>query len=164
MHIHPYERAWIIASVVLLALLGGAIVYSSASMGIHLPGVEGTSHAHHAPAAAGAAPGGVEPGIRQVGPNEYEVTMLARVWNFTPNEIRVPQGAKVTFVIHSADIIHGIKILDTNVSMMVIPGQVGKATYTFTKPGEYLFVCHEYCGAGHHLMSGKVVVEGQAMN
>ena len=161
MHIHPYERAWIVASLVLLVVLGGAIVYSSAAVGIRLPGDEGASHAHHAATpAASAATGPIEPGVREVAPGRYEVTVLAQVWNFTPAEIRIPVGSEVTFTIHSKDVIHGIKILGTNVSMMVIPGQVGKATYTFREPGEYLFVCHEYCGAGHHLMSGKVIVEG----
>ena len=42
---------------------------------------------------------------------------------------------------------------------MLIPGQVSRATYTFREPGEHLLVCHEYCGAGHHLMFGKVTVE-----
>jgi cytochrome c oxidase subunit 2 len=41
---------------------------------------------------------------------------------------------------------------------MVIPGQVSRVTATFDKPGEYLIVCHEYCGAGHHVMFGKVIV------
>ena len=34
-----------------------------------------------------------------------------------------------------------------------------EATTTFETPGEYLVVCNEYCGLGHHLMQGKVIVE-----
>jgi cytochrome c oxidase subunit II len=32
-------------------------------------------------------------------------------------------------------------------------------TCTFSRPGEYLLLCHEYCGRLHHTMSGKVVVK-----
>ena len=42
---------------------------------------------------------------------------------------------------------------------MLIPGQVTRTVYTFREPGEYLLLCHEYCGLGHHVMSGKVIVE-----
>jgi cytochrome c oxidase subunit 2 len=49
-------------------------------------------------------------------------------------------------------------IVGTPVNMMVVPGQISKLTVRFDRPGEYLIVCHEYCGSGHHVMSGKVIV------
>jgi cytochrome c oxidase subunit 2 len=33
---------------------------------------------------------------------------------------------------------------------------------TFDKPGEYLFICHEYCGLAHQTMAGKVIVEARS--
>jgi cytochrome c oxidase subunit 2 len=42
--------------------------------------------------------------------------------------------------------------------MMVLPGQISKLTHRFDKPGEYNYVCHEYCGAGHAAMFGKITV------
>jgi cytochrome c oxidase subunit 2 len=47
----------------------------------------------------------------------------------------------------------------TRVNMMLIPGQVSQYEYRFDKPGEYLLICHEYCGRLHHTMSAKVVVK-----
>jgi cytochrome c oxidase subunit 2 len=41
---------------------------------------------------------------------------------------------------------------------MVLPGQVTKTSARFDEPGEYRFLCHEYCGLAHHLMFGKVIV------
>jgi cytochrome c oxidase subunit 2 len=99
------------------------------------------------------------PGIRELAPGRYEVAMVAQVFQFTPGEIRVPVGAKVTFELTSPDVIHGFKIENTPINVMVVPGQISRVTTTFTKPGEYLFVCHEYCGGGHHVMFGKVIVE-----
>jgi cytochrome c oxidase subunit 2 len=42
---------------------------------------------------------------------------------------------------------------------MIVPGQITKVTATFRKPGEYLIVCHEFCGGGHQAMFGKVIVK-----
>jgi len=47
----------------------------------------------------------------------------------------------------------------TNVNLMVAPGYVSEGTTTFTEPGEYLVVCNEYCGLGHHNMYSRLVVE-----
>lgn len=49
--------------------------------------------------------------------------------------------------------------LDTNINMMVLPGQVSNLKTTFDKPGTYNVICHEYCGIGHHTMYGQIVVE-----
>jgi cytochrome c oxidase subunit 2 len=56
-------------------------------------------------------------------------------------------------------VIHGFKIENTNVNVMLLPGQVSKVTAHFDKPGTYVFICHEYCGIGHQAMSGKLIVE-----
>ena len=85
--------------------------------------------------------------------------ILGHAWAFTPAEIRVPAGAKVSFIATSADVIHGFHIAKTRINLMLIPGQITRAEYTFKEPGEYLLVCHEYCGLGHHAMAGKVIVE-----
>ena len=99
------------------------------------------------------------PGVREVGPNQYEVVILGQAWAFVPNEVRVPAGAEVTFISTSADVLHGLQIEGTRLNLMLIPGQISRATYTFEEPGEHLIICHEYCGSGHHAMFGRVVVE-----
>ena len=99
------------------------------------------------------------PGVREIAPGKYEVVMIGQAWSFTQNEVRIPAGAEVTFKATSADIIHGFGIEGTRVNMMLVPGQVSEMTYRFREPGEHLLICHEYCGLGHHMMSGKVIVE-----
>ena len=59
----------------------------------------------------------------------------------------------------SADVVHGVIIPRSNVNIMLVPGQVARTTVRFDEPGEHPFVCHEYCGAAHHTMFGKLVVE-----
>jgi cytochrome c oxidase subunit 2 len=88
--------------------------------------------------------------------------MLAMMFAFLPNEIHVKAGQPVTFRMSSADVVHGFQIVGTNGNTMVIPGYVSQFTTTFDKPGEYLIVCNEYCGLGHHSMYGTLIVEGGA--
>ena len=57
------------------------------------------------------------------------------------------------FRITSPDVLHGFQIVGTNVNLTVAPGYVSEATTTFREPGEYLVVCNEHCGLGHHNMT-----------
>jgi cytochrome c oxidase subunit 2 len=78
---------------------------------------------------------------------------------FNPSVIRVPAGKPVTFRMTSADVTHGFLVVGTNANTMLVPGYVSQFTTVFRQPGEYLIVCHEYCGLGHHLMAAKLIVE-----
>lgn len=150
------ESAWILPSIAIPVAMFVALVLTMYLGGIHLP-----SHADHlAPDQVLQTAPFTQPGLRQTGPNEYEAAIVAQVWNWNPRELHVPAGSKVSFVIASRDVTHGFLIDGTTVNVMVLPGQVSRATYTFERPGEYLIVCQEYCGSGHHLMSGRVIVEG----
>ncbi|MFD1019562.1 cytochrome c oxidase subunit II [Thalassobacillus hwangdonensis] len=98
------------------------------------------------------------PGVRKIGENEYEVVMTLQIFSFTPADIEIPEGATVHFILTSKDVVHGFQIADTNVNAMVMPGHVQKITQKFDKPGSYLVLCNEYCGAGHQVMSTTITV------
>jgi cytochrome c oxidase subunit II len=87
------------------------------------------------------------------------VVMVGMMFTYNPNEIHVPAGKPVTFRLTSVDVTHGFQIVGTNGNTMIVPGYVSQFTTTFDQPGEYLIVCNEYCGTGHHLMSAKLIVE-----
>ncbi len=150
-----YELAWILPSIAIPVGMLVALVVTAFGAGIHLPGNEGrvdpTKLATTAPFD--------KPGVVEVGPGRYEVRMVAQIWTFSPNEIRVPAGSTVTFVATSRDVVHGLFVPRANVNVMLLPGQVARVTARFDQPGEYLLVCHEYCGIAHHTMSGRVIVE-----
>ncbi len=133
-----------------------AIVASVAVGGVHLPGPTGRVD----PNAVRQTPPFSAPGVFPEAPGRYRAVLLARAWAFQPAEVRVPAGSIVTFVITSQDVIHGFMVEGTDVNAMVIPGQVTTVTAHFPRPGTYRFLCHEYCGVGHHAMFGQVVVEG----
>lgn len=160
LHVDWYEGLWIRISVGVLVIFVVAVLISSSAFSIQVPGV----YARVDPQALADTPFG-EPGLREVAPGKYELYMLAATWQFVPSEIRVPAGSAVKFLVTSPDVQHGFKIMDTNVNMMVLPGQVSTLSTTFEEPGVYQMICHEYCGyvagspIGHHTMFGQIIVE-----
>ena len=158
-HVDRYESAWMRISVVVLVIFFIAITISAFSVGFQVPGVyqridPATLSNPDSPFA--------NPGLRELSPGHYEAYIRAQIWQFAPNELRVPAGSRVTFYVTSQDVQHGIKLLETNINMMVLPGQISTLTATFNKPGTYNFVCHEYCGTLHHTMYGQLIVEAPA--
>lgn len=97
-----------------------------------------------------------------VAANGTTVVAVGMMYAFNPAVIRVPAGKPITFRMTSPDVTHGFLIVGTNANTMLVPGYVSQFTTTFTQPGEYLIVCNEYCGLGHHLMSAKLIVEEAA--
>ncbi len=155
MWVERYEKIWIVLSLIVLAVFLAAIGASVFAAGIQLPGVEGRVD----PRTVAQTPPFDQPGVYELAPKRYEVVLLAQAWSFTPNEIRVPAGSVVTFHMSSKDVTHGLMIPNTNVNVMLLPGQVSKVTVRLDKPGQYRFLCHEYCGLGHQAMSGVLIVE-----
>jgi cytochrome c oxidase subunit 2 len=155
MHIDLYEKIWMWAAGAIIVLFLGAIGFATVSQGRVPPSHVETIDPRTVFADARFADRGVK-----VNPDgSVEVTLVAQIWVFQPGEIRVPAGRPVTFRMTSPDIVHGFQIVGTNVNTMVIPGYVSQLTTTFDTPGEYLIVCNEYCGTGHHNMAAKLIVE-----
>jgi cytochrome c oxidase subunit II len=153
--IYLYELAWILPSVAIPVGMLVALMVTAFGAGIHVPGDAGRVD----PTRLAETPPFNAPGVVELEPGRYEARIVAGIWLFTPNEIRVPAGATVTFVATSRDVIHGFSLHDVNINLMVLPGRVARATTTFERPGEHVFLCHEYCGIAHHTMFGKVIVE-----
>lgn len=155
MKVHTYEKAFLALGVAVLIACGAALVYATVAHGMHLPGASGRVDPQQVLSTAPFD----RLGVHEVAPGRYEAVVVAQAWAFLPGELRVPRGAEVTFLVTSLDVLHGFHINGTRVNLMAIPGQISRAVYTFDEPGEYMLVCHEYCGLGHHTMAGKVVVE-----
>ena len=159
MHIHAYEKLWLAASILLILLLIGSVTYGAVGPGVAMV-------ADSEPAIdAGALDEDErfsEPRVEQVGENEYAAYVVARQFGFQPDPIVVPANSTVTFYVTSADVIHGFEVAGTNANTMVVPGEVSEITVEVEEPQEYGLICNEYCGAGHHVMEGKVNVVSQA--
>lgn len=155
MHIEYYEKIFLWLTVAVMAVFLVAIGYSVVVHGIHLP----TATAQVDPTTLDETAPFDAPGVTDLGNGRYEAVLISKMWQFQPGELRFPTGATVDFITSAPDVTHGFKVVGTNINVMVLPGEVSKVTYTFDEPGEYLIVCHEYCGLGHQAMFGKILVE-----
>lgn len=149
-----YERNWLMAVVATLGVFFASLIAGALAFGVRVPQPEGFINPLQLEASVFA-----NPGLRDMGNNHYEAVILARTWAFTPAEIRVPVGAQVDFVMTSGDVTHGFIIEQHNVNFEVVPGHIARVPVTFDQAGEFHFICHEYCGRGHHLMYGLIIVE-----
>lgn len=95
----------------------------------------------------------------QTGPDTYELQMVARMWAFQPTTVRLPAGSTVDLYVTSQDIIHGFKVEKHNINLMAVPGAINYMRVTFKEPGVYFYACHEFCGAAHHTMAGRFIIE-----
>ncbi len=155
MHIDKYENAFLWLAGIMLGVFAVAVLISVAGLSIHLPGESGQID----PKNIDADPDFGNPGLKPIRPGVYELYIVAQVWQFTPDSVEIPVGSQVTIYLTSRDVIHGFRVFDTDISGMIIPGQVTRITHTFQKPGTYQFYCHEYCGQLHHTMTGQIVVK-----
>jgi len=155
-HVERWEGIWLRISAVLLFIFVVTVTIAAVAFNIQVPGVGGRVDPN-----ALDAPGSpfANPGVRELAPGKVEVYMVAQAWAFTPNPVVVPQDAEVTFYVTSRDIQHGFKIMDTNINMMILPGQISTLKTVFHKPGTHNIICHEYCGIAHQTMYGQVIVE-----
>lgn len=161
LHIDWWESLWIRISIGVLIIFTAGVFFASTQLGIQVPG----AHMRIDPRTVNdpAKSPFADPQVKMVADGEYEAYIRSQIWLFTPSEIHIPVGAKLTMYITSQDVQHGFKIDRTNVNVMVLPGQVSKMSHTFTKTGVYNFICQEYCGVGHHTMFGRIIVEDEAM-
>lgn len=172
--IDDLERRFVWLTVGTLVLAAVAIGYSVQEIDVHLPDNVGTVDPGEV--ARGEVAPFDQPGLTQIGENHYEAVIVSRAFAFdtgatmtvqdaaTGNDteigvLRIPQGATVDFVATSQDVIHGMRILDSNVNVMLIPGEVTRATHTFEESGTLQLLCMEYCGIGHNKMYAEVIVE-----
>jgi cytochrome c oxidase subunit II len=154
MNVPLYEKIWMWAAggiiaafiaIVLVTAVGGALQPPS-----HVETID--------PTKVFTDPRFAHPAVT-VTANGATVVAFGMMFAFMPAEIHVPAGKPVTFRMTSADVTHGFLIVGTNANTMLVPGYVSQFTTVFQRPGEYLIVCNEYCGLGHHLMSAKLIVE-----
>lgn len=95
----------------------------------------------------------------RVDPNGRVVArVIATQFEFVPNCIVLPANRDVTIRLTSPDVIHGILVSGTNVNTMIIPGYISQVHTRFTKTGDLLMPCHEFCGLGHSQMMATVRV------
>jgi len=154
MHFHKYEKIWLIfgmASLVMFLTIVGVSAFAQD----HTPAGGMTTID---PKKVNETAPFDKPGVTQLDDDTYQVAIVAMAFGYTAPELRVPAGKEIIFKLTSTDVVHSFTIDNTKVNMMVVPGQITTKSYTFEKPGKYLILCNEYCGAGHHMMFTEIEV------
>jgi cytochrome c oxidase subunit 2 len=90
-------------------------------------------------------------------PPGSDVYLLGRLWQWWPI-LELEKGQSYRLHISSVDWQHGFSLQPVNINIQVHPGYEHVITLTPTGAGEFGIVCNEYCGIGHHTMTGKVYV------
>lgn len=83
--------------------------------------------------------------------------MLGRQYQWWP-VLELKKGATYRLHLSSMDVQHGWSLLPENINIQVHPGYEMILKVTPTRSGQYGVLCNEYCGTGHHTMTGKIYV------
>jgi cytochrome c oxidase subunit II len=84
--------------------------------------------------------------------------LVAQMWRWYPI-LKLRQGQTYRIHLSAMDLQHGFSLLPMNMNFQVLPGYDHVLTVTPTQKGEFTIVCNEFCGIGHHLMTGRILVE-----
>jgi cytochrome c oxidase subunit 2 len=101
---------------------------------------------------------GEENGIPVVEPPAgADVYLLGRMWSWYPI-LKLKKGVEYTLHLSSTDINHGFSLFPVNLNFQVVPGYDYGLKVIPNKAGDFRIICNEFCGVGHHMMVGKVLV------
>jgi len=150
------ERRWATLSIVIVGVLVGMATF----IGIHQATMPQGRVETADPRTLHLSGEFVESNLGSVLETSGNVTVRAigQQYSFTPACIVVPVDTPITLRATSADVVHGILIQGTNVNTMLVPGYISEQLMRFTRTGDYLMPCQEFCSFGHEGMWGKVKV------
>lgn len=97
-------------------------------------------------------------GVPVVAPQPGEDAYLnASQFQFRPI-IQLEQGETYRLLVSSTDVQHGLSLQEIGYNFQVLPGYLYVIELTPEDTGEFPLVCNEYCGLGHHVMTGMIRV------
>ena len=101
-------------------------------------------------------------GIKPTGDDAY---LGAVRFGWLPNPLVLEVGKRYRLHLSSKDVNHGFSLhkqgaASQKVNFQVVPGYEHVLTMTFDEAGTYDIICQEYCGLGHQVMVGKIIVTG----
>jgi cytochrome c oxidase subunit 2 len=90
-------------------------------------------------------------------PPGSDIYLQASMWTWTPI-LKLHEGVEYTLHLSSLDVNHGFSLFPVNVNFEVVPGYDYGLRVKPNAHGDFSILCNEFCGVGHHLMTGKVIV------
>lgn len=89
-------------------------------------------------------------------PRRIEIT--ASKFSYSPNAITLKKDEAVVLVLRSADVTHGLKVPDLNISTEIKKGKDAEVPITPRKTGHFTGNCVYFCGSGHGSMIFQIDV------
>jgi cytochrome c oxidase subunit 2 len=91
-------------------------------------------------------------------PENNVIPVIAKKFEYSPNEIRLKVGVPVTLEFTSQDVVMGFNVPDLKIRTDIIPNIKTRLALTPDRVGEFPFYCDIFCGSGHEDMSGVLIV------
>ena len=91
-------------------------------------------------------------------PQEHVFRIEAARFAYSPSELRVNQGDRVTIELVATDVVHGLSIDGYHLETIAEPGQTARLSFVAERPGSFRFRCTVTCGNLHPFMIGKLRV------
>ncbi len=96
--------------------------------------------------------------VQSAAPQPRTFQIEAQQFSYSPPELKVNAGDKVTIQLVSTDVVHGLYVDGYDVSVEADPGQTKTLTFIADKSGSFRFRCNVTCGVMHPFMIGKLTV------
>ena len=93
-------------------------------------------------------------------PPGADVYLLGRMWAWYP-VLKLRKGVEYTLHLSSKDVNHGFSLYPVNINFQVVPGYDYGLKVVPSAAGDFGVICNEFCGVGHHMMLGKVIVTNE---
>jgi cytochrome c oxidase subunit II len=96
-------------------------------------------------------------------PPGSDVYLMGRMWSWYP-VLKLKKGVEYTLHLSSIDVNHGFSLYPVNINFQVVPGYDYGLKIVPSEAGDFGIICNEFCGVGHHMMLGKVLVADEQGN
>ncbi len=156
MHVDGSEKKWIYLSFIMAFAMMGILASYAINKNIHPPSNVETIDSASLHLTEEFSEDNI--GIKKEPDGSLRVTMVAARYGFFPHNMTVPVETPIKFRMASADVLHGVHTVNTNLSTMLIPGYVSEVNTTFKKTGKFPMFCNEFCGLGHDYMWSQLNV------
>jgi cytochrome c oxidase subunit 2 len=95
-------------------------------------------------------------------PAGSDVYLMGRSFQWTP-VLQLEKDREYILHLSSLDVNHGFSLYPMNVNFQVVPGYDYGLRVQPTEAGDFRIICNEFCGIGHHVMVGRVIVVDPAV-
>jgi len=90
-------------------------------------------------------------------PPGSDVYLIARLWEWYP-VLEFEKDQSYRLHLSSMDWLHGFSLQPVNINVEVHPNYELVMTIRPNEAGTFGIVCNEYCGIGHHQMTGRIYI------